>query len=260
MSTPKPKIAICKLASCDGCQLALLNLEEQLLDIAAKLDIAFFPEASSRMRPGPYDIAFVEGSVTSAEQAESVRAIRESSKTLVAIGACATAGGIQALRNWRDVKTLAAAVYANPDWLGELDASTPISAHVRVDYELNGCPVDKYQLLEALVSLLLGRTPQIPAHALCIECKRKGNVCVMVARGEPCLGPITHAGCGALCPSFDRGCYACFGPSESAQPAALTSWLEKRGERREELVRMLRRFTGYAPQFRSASDSLEKSA
>lgn len=253
----RPKVAVFKFASCDGCQLAILNLEDELLDIAKTLDLAYFLEARSAVSSGPYDIAFVEGSVTTEHDAKRIRQIRDESNFLVAFGACATTGGIQALRNWKDVGAFTRAVYASPEYIETLDQSTPIASHVRVDYELNGCPVSREQILELVVSLLIGRTPQIPAHPLCIDCKRSGNVCVMVARNMPCLGPVTHAGCGAICPSCARGCYGCFGPSETAKPEVLTNYLKQRGADTAELVRMLRLFTGYAQPMRATSEKLE---
>ena len=192
----KPRLAVYKFASCDGCQLTLLALEDQLLDLGDRVELSYFLEASSRLEPGPYDVALVEGSVTTPHDAERIRQVRRDARYLVTIGACATAGGIQALRNFADHADWMAAVYARPDYIQTLRHSTPIAAHVPVDFELRGCPVSKQQLLEVLVSLLAGRKPKTPAHSVCLDCKRRGTVCTMVATGTPCLGPITHSGCG----------------------------------------------------------------
>lgn len=205
-------LAVWKFASCDGCQLTLLNCEDELLAIAGAVQVASFPEASSEVIAGPYDISLVEGSVTTPADAERIVTIRESSRYLVTIGACATSGGVQALRNFGP--DLAPVVYAHPEYIQTLRTSTPIADHVRVDFELRGCPIDRRQLLEVLTAFLRGRKPNVRAHSVCVECKRAGRVCVMVARGTPCLGPFTHAGCGALCPSVGRGCYGCFGPAD----------------------------------------------
>jgi sulfhydrogenase subunit delta len=256
----RPKVAVFKFASCDGCQLALLNLEDALLELAEKIDIAYFLEARSDNAAGPYDISFVEGSITTADDVERIEEIRKHSGQLIAIGACATSGGIQALRNWKDRDTFIRQVYATPSYIRTLDRSTPISMHVPVDYELGGCPVDKYQLLEVIVSALIGRKPHIPAHAVCIDCKRNGNICVAVAAGASCLGPITHTGCGAICPAFGRGCYGCFGPSELSRPEVLADHLIARGASRREVIRLFRTFTGYQQPMRGASESLEKNA
>jgi coenzyme F420-reducing hydrogenase gamma subunit len=229
VSARKPKLAVWKFASCDGCQLSLLDCEDELLAVAGAVDIAYFLEASSRTVGGPYDVSLVEGSVTTAHDAERIRQVRRQSKFLVTIGACATAGGIQALKNFADVDEFISVVYATPEYVSSLATSTPISDHVPVDFELHGCPINKLQLVEVLVAFLHGRRPNIPSYSVCMECKRRGNVCVMVAHGTPCLGPVTHDGCGALCPSYNRGCYGCFGPMESPNTASLTRRLSVLG-------------------------------
>jgi sulfhydrogenase subunit delta len=217
----RPRIAVFKLASCDGCQLTLLDCEDELLAVAGRFEIVHFLEATSRVEPGPYDVVLVEGSITTPHDARRVRELRDGARFLVALGACATSGGVQALRAARDLGALARAVYPRPELLDTLATSTPLSAHIPVDLELRGCPIDKGQLLEVLTAVLAGRRPQLPAHPVCVECKRRGTVCLTVARGVSCLGPVTHAGCGALCPSYDRGCFGCFGPSDGARPGAL---------------------------------------
>jgi len=252
----KPRLAVFKFASCDGCQLQVLNAGEQLLALAGAADIAYFPEASSRARPGPYDIALVEGSITTAADAERIVRVRADSRLLVTIGACATAGGIQALRNWSDVEEYKRAVYPHPEWVAALATSTPIAAHVRVDYELWGCPIDVGQLLTVLRALLAGVPPGLPAHSVCLDCKRRGLTCVVVAQGAPCLGPVTRTGCGAICPGLQRGCYGCFGPSDAPNLEAFTGLLAQQGLTRDEALRRLRGINGYAPAFRKAGDAM----
>jgi coenzyme F420-reducing hydrogenase gamma subunit len=252
--TGKPKLAVWKFASCDGCQLSVLDLEDELLALAGAVEIAYFLEASRATVEGPYDLSLVEGSVTTAADAERIRQVRAESRRLVTIGACATAGGIQALRNFADVEEFAAAVYAHPSYISTLDTSTPIADHVAVDFELHGCPVDKRQLLEVLSAFLAERRPAIPEYSVCLECKRRGNVCVTVAHGTPCLGPVTHAGCGALCPSCDRGCYGCFGPMETPNTDSLNAWMRGLGAETPDLVRAYRTFNANAPAFREASE------
>jgi coenzyme F420-reducing hydrogenase gamma subunit len=210
----RPKLGIFKFASCDGCQLTVLNLEDDLLALGTVMDIVYFPEASSRMKPGLYDIVLVEGSITTPEDAARILDVRKQTTTLITIGACATAGGIQALRNWADVEAFKRAIYPSPQYIQSLSTSTPISDHVRVDFELWGCPIDKGQLLRVITDLVGGVQPRLPADSVCLECKRRGNVCVIVAQGMPCLGPVTRTGCGAICPSMGRDCYGCFGPVE----------------------------------------------
>ncbi len=255
----KPRIGVFKFASCDGCQLSLLDAEDELLAVAGAVEIAYFPEASRVMSKGPFDIALVEGSITTHHDAERIQQVRRQSKTLITIGACATAGGIQALRNWKDVDDFIRVVYATPQYISTLKLSTPIAEHVPVDFELRGCPINKYQLLELIIAMLTGRKPNIPTYSVCLECKRKANVCVAVAKGIACLGPVTQAGCGALCPSFDRGCYGCYGPMESPNSASLTNQLRVLGQSDEEIVRAFRSFNAWAWQFRRASEEVERS-
>ena len=254
----KPTLAVHKFSSCDGCQLSILNLEDELLELVGVVDVAYFLEASSRTRSGPYDIAMVEGSVTTPHEAERIQKIRNESGVLIAIGTCATAGGIQSLRNFTRVDELADFTYDHPEYLEYLDTSTAISEHVPVDLEIWGCPVNKYQLLEAVTALLQQRRPRLPAHSVCLDCKRNGTVCVMVAEGIPCVGPVTRSGCGALCPSNGRGCYGCFGPTPEADLDALVPQLQALERYPGETVHLLRNFAGYAPKFREAVESILK--
>jgi sulfhydrogenase subunit delta len=250
----KPRLAVWKFASCDGCQLTLLDCEDELLAVAEAIEIAYFPEASGGVIKGRYDLSLVEGSITTQEDAERIREVRRRSVRLVTIGACATAGGIQALRNFADVREFTAAIYAHPEYIRTLATSTAIAAHVLVDFELRGCPIDKRQLIEVLSAFLTGRRPAVSPHSVCIECKLKGNPCVMVAHGTPCLGPVTHAGCGALCPCFDRGCYGCYGPKETPNTASLSQWLRPLGMDERALHRIYRTFNAPADAFRQESD------
>ena len=253
----KPKLAVWKFASCDGCQLSLLDCENELLAITGQVEIAYFPEASRNVVKGPYDLSLVEGSITTPHDAERIYAVRRASKYLITIGACATAGGIQALRNFKDVKEFVSIVYATPAYIETLGKSTPIAEHVRVDFELRGCPINKQQLVEVISAFLHGRKPNTPPHSVCMECKRGGTVCVMVAHGTPCLGPVTHAGCGAICPSYHRGCYGCFGPMETPNTTSLSSWWRQLGMTEAELVRAFRSFNAYSEPFRRESEADE---
>jgi coenzyme F420-reducing hydrogenase gamma subunit len=253
----KPRVAVFKMASCDGCQLQLLDAEEALLDLAGAIDIVNFAEATSRMEPGPYDVTLVEGSISTPEQLEQIKEIRERSKVLVTIGACATSGGVQALRNLKDLGTFVRTVYPTPEYVRSLDRSTPVADHVRVDLELTGCPIDRGQLLGALASLIAGTMPRPSTAPVCIECKRRGFVCVMVAKGEPCLGPSTRTGCGALCPGFGRGCYGCFGPSQPPNTDALGKRFIELGLTAKQAADRFRFITGWAPAFHEAANGLE---
>lgn len=248
----KPRLAVWKFASCDGCQLSLLDCEDELLAVTGAIDIAYFPEATSGVIRGPYDLSLVEGSVTTPHDAERLHNVRRQSRTLITIGACATAGGIQALRNFKDVREFTSAVYARPDYIDTLATSTPISAHINVDFELRGCPINKKQLIEVIAAYLNGRAPNTPAHSVCVECKLRGTVCVLV-KGVPCLGPVTHAGCGAICPAYNRGCYGCYGPMETPNTVALSRQLAACGMNERDLQRVYRSFNAGAEPFRQES-------
>jgi coenzyme F420-reducing hydrogenase gamma subunit len=247
-----PRVGVVKMASCDGCQLTLLDLEDELLAIGERFDLVEFPEATSRRSSGPYDVLLVEGSISTPEQAQQIIELRARTKLLVTIGACATAGGIQALRNWSDEPAWRASVYPRPEEVSSLATATPVAEHVTVDAELRGCPIDGRQLLELLTALRLGRRPQLPDEAVCNECKRLGRVCVLVASDMPCLGPVTATGCGAICPGYARGCYACFGPKDAANTGSLARWLAA-GRSPADVDRLFATFNGYSPAFREAS-------
>ncbi len=250
----KPKLAVFKFSSCDGCQLTLLDCEDELLALAGEVRISYFLEATRKVEKGPYDVALVEGSITTPHDVAAIREVRRLSRTLITIGACATAGGIQALRNFASVKEFVRKVYARPEFIDTLTTSTAVSDHVSVDFELRGCPINKHQLLEVLGAFLNGRRPNIPRHSECMECKANGVVCRMVATGEPCLGPVTQAGCGTLCPGVNRGCYGCFGPMETPNTAALAAAFAAQGRSRAEIQRLFRGFNANADAFRKEGD------
>jgi coenzyme F420-reducing hydrogenase gamma subunit len=197
----------------------------------------------------------VEGSITTPHDAQRIQKIRRTSKFLVTIGACATSGGIQALRNFANIEDYVGIVYGRPEYIHTLANSTPISQHVRVDFELRGCPINKHQLIEVVNAFVNRRRPNVARHSVCIECKGRGTPCVMVAHGTPCLGPVTHAGCGALCPAYNRGCYGCFGPMESPNAASLSAWWQQLGVSKDDLVRAYRTYNAYSDAFRKESEA-----
>ncbi len=254
--TKRPTLAVMKFASCDGCQLTLLDAEDELLAVAEAVHISHFAEASSRLEPGPYDVALVEGSITTPEDRHRLLKLRAESKFLVTIGACATAGGVQALRNFADHQEFMRSVYARPDYIETLATSTPISSHVKVDFELRGCPIDKHQLLEVIASLVAGHRPRTSTESVCQPCKRRGTVCVVVARRVPCLGPVTQAGCGSICPAYDRGCYGCFGPSHQPNLPSMTQRLVSNGMDTADSALFLQSFNTYSPAFSHESQRL----
>ncbi|MBL8822345.1 MAG: oxidoreductase [Planctomycetia bacterium] len=257
LAESKLKLAVFKFASCDGCQLSLLDCEDELLTVAGLVEIAYFLEASSTIVKGPYDITLVEGSITTPHDQQRIQEIRRQSKILITIGACATSGGIQALRNWGDHQEFLKAVYARPDYISSLASSTAIADHVKVEYELRGCPINRHQLLDVIRSLLAGSKPRLPAYGVCVECKLRGTVCIAVARGVPCLGPLTQAGCGAICPAYDRGCYTCFGPAYQANARSLIQHYRSQGITGDSLIPLLRNYNAHAPEFRDISSRLD---
>ncbi len=258
--TRTPTLAVWKFASCDGCQLSLLDCEDELLAVTGRLQIASFPEASSAVVDGPYDLSLVEGSITTPDDLDRIRQIRNQSSAVVTIGACATSGGIQALRNGADIEEFIAVVYAHPEYISTLSMSTAIADHVEVDFELRGCPIDRRQLIEVITAYLTGRPPRIASTSVCGECKARGASCVMVVDGTPCLGPVTHAGCGALCPAFRRGCYGCFGPAETAETQTLDRQFVRLGLDAGERERLWRGFSGWSPPFRAAAEEVSNAA
>ena len=257
MTAKKPKLAVWKFASCDGCQLTLLNCEDELLAVAELIQIANFPEASREVLPGPYDLSLVEGSITTPHDQARIQEVRRQSKYLVTFGACATAGGSQALRNFKDVHNFIDVVYAHPEYIDTLATSTAIADHVKVDFELRGCPINKQQLLEVINAFLHERKPAISTASVCVECKQRGTPCLMVTQGVPCLGPVTQAGCGAICPAYNRGCYGCYGPMESPNPESLSDWLLDRGMMKEDWLRLMRTYNANATPFKAESQRHE---
>ena len=251
--TLRPSLAVWKFASCDGCQLSLLNCEDELLRLTDAVQISHFTEMTRAEVGGPYDISLVEGSISTPEHLERIQAVREASRRLITIGACATAGGIQGLRNFAGAGDYASTVYAHPEYVATLETSTPIADHVAVDLELHGCPINRGQLLEVITAYLAGRRPHIPGHSVCQECKGRGSVCVLVAHGTPCLGPVTRAGCGALCPAVGRGCFGCFGPADTANTSSLARRLLADGLEPVDVTRLFRTFNANAPAFREES-------
>ena len=256
MATKKPTVAVYKFSSCDGCQLSILNMEDDLLDLADAIDIAFFLEATRAVKPGPYDIAIVEGSITTPHEIERIKEVRAQAKTVIALGTCATAGGIQSLRNFANADEYAKVVYGHPEYLHYLKTATPIAEHILVDMELLGCPVNKAQVIEVIVALLNNRRPNLPPYSVCLECKRRGTSCVIVDKGVPCIGPATQAGCGAICPAMGRGCYGCFGPARDVNTDSMVNMLLKVERYPGETARLFRGISGYAPTFRTIVDEI----
>lgn len=245
----KPKLAVHKFSSCDGCQLAFLNAGAALLNLPEWVELVHFVEAGMVDPEQDVDIAFIEGSIATPADLERIRQIRAHSRYIISIGACATSGGIQALRNLHDAKAWTGAIYARPEYIASLDTSTAIAEHVKVDLELWGCPVTTQQVVAAVRALLFGVTPVNDRDKVCMDCKRRQQICVLVAQGEPCLGPVTGTGCGALCPAFGRDCYGCFGPAENPNTHALARRFEGLGLAPADIARRFLFISNHAPAF-----------
>lgn len=253
----RPAIAVHKFSSCDGCQLAFLNAGDELVALSRQVDIRHFLEAGFADEDARVDIAFVEGSISTDEEVARIRRVRANSRLVVTIGACATAGGLQALRNLDDSHgAWKRAVYTSPDVIRTLDRAEPVATHIKVDLEIWGCPVDARQVLLAVRQLLSGVTPHISHEKLCQECKRQHTVCVVVSEGKPCMGPVTRTGCGALCPRQGRDCYACFGPAENTNAAATQRLFEGLGLNRADIARRFLFINSAAPVFFEAGKAV----
>jgi sulfhydrogenase subunit delta len=248
----KPRVAVHKFSSCDGCQLAFLNAGEDLLRVAELVDLVHFAEAGMVNAEAQADIAFVEGSIATEHDVQRIQQIRADSRFLITIGACATAGGLQALRNLGDGAAWVREIYAQPQFIDSLATSTPVAEHVKVDLELWGCPVTGAQVLRAVRALLFGVVPVEEHDKVCMDCKRGGTVCVLVSKGEPCMGPVTRTGCGALCPRAGRDCYACFGPAEAPNTEALGRRLEGLGLMPDAVARRFLFINSAAPDYAEA--------
>lgn len=225
----KLRVAIFDFACCEGCQLQIVNFEEEILDLIGGVDVVEWREAMSE-QSHQYDIAIIEGSITRPEDEERLWIIRSRAKILIALGACAAIGGINKLKNSFSFEDVRECVYGKASEMPHLHTSTvrAIGEVVHVDYTIPGCPVDKKEVAYVLRSLLLGKKPEIPEYPVCVECKAKGNPCLW-EDGQICLGPIIRAGCGARCPSAGFRCYGCRGYVDDPNVDAAQDVIEKYG-------------------------------
>ncbi|MBU0967212.1 MAG: NADH:ubiquinone oxidoreductase [Proteobacteria bacterium] len=249
----KPKVAFFEFTSCEGCQLQLLNNEATLVDFLALLNIVNFREAMSE-QSDDYEIAFVEGSITRDDEAEQLKEIRARAQTLVAIGSCACFGGVNQLKNrFNDLAWVKEQVYGSHPI--ESREAMPLSAIVPVDLEIYGCPIKKEEVERVVTNLVLGKSIDYPKYPVCVECKANHNVCLFDL-GQPCLGPITRAGCDAWCPSNRLGCWGCRGPAEKPNVRQLRQIMHEHGFSDEQMLDRLECFGGfgqYVSELKSAS-------
>jgi len=239
----KPKVAFFDFASCEGCQLTVADALQTYPDLLGAVEIVNFREASSR-REDDYLIAFVEGSVTREQDEERLRKIREQAAILVALGACAHTGCVNALKNLQPLDEVREYVYGDKAEWYPTYAARPISAVVEVDAIIPGCPIDRDEFIKVVKALLVGRKPPIPDYPVCVECKLKGNVC-MFHIGKTCLGPVTRAGCGAICPTNGDGCEGCRGFIPNPNENAMKDVLDEAGLTVEEIMAQMTMFNAY---------------
>jgi len=225
----KPRVAIFDFACCEGCQLQIVNLEEEILDLIGAVDVVEWREAMTESSE-QYDIAIIEGSITRPEDEERIKKIRERAKVIVAIGACATIGGINKLKNNFDLDEVRECVYGDAGRMEHLETGQTkgVDEVVKVDYKVHGCPMNGAEFTYVVRCLLMGKEPEIPDYPVCVECKMKENVCRW-EYGEICIGPITRAGCGAKCPSAGFRCFGCRGYIDNPNVEAAKDVMEKYG-------------------------------
>ncbi len=241
----RPKVAFFSFGSCEGCQLQVLSAEDALPDLLRAVEIVNFREAVDERRDD-YEVAFVEGSLVRPADVEQVQGIRKRARILVALGACACLGGVNAIRNRRSVAELAREVYGGrrDGVFTTLPDASPLSSAVLVDYELRGCPIDRDEFLEAVRSLAAGTVPVTPAYAVCVECTLRGTACLL-ERGVPCLGGVARAGCGAVCPAYGAPCEACRGCHDVPNFEALGEAFARHGMARAVAAEKLQLFNNY---------------
>lgn len=240
----KPKIAFLEFTSCEGCQLEVLNLTgEEILDLLSAVDIVNFREARTN-RSDDYDIAFVEGSISRESEIERLKKIREQAKVVVALGACASIGGVNCLKNHLPMDRALNIVYGDSAKYYDTIPTRPINAVIPVDYYIRGCPPQTSEFIKVTKALLLGKKPEIPAYPVCTECKMAGNICVFEL-GKTCLGPVTRAGCNAICVTSGRHCWGCRGLVDDPNTNSEEDILKKYGLTPEQVVEKFKIYNTY---------------
>ncbi|MGM5487928.1 MAG: hypothetical protein ACQESG_03190 [Nanobdellota archaeon] len=229
----KKKIGVYSFSSCSGCQIAILNLEDLLVDVLSKFDIRYFHLIQAKNKEEPVDIAFIEGAITTAKQIEKLKKLRAMSTVLVAIGSCACTGGIPAMKNETSREKLQLEIYGKRRHHLSIQAQG-IDKHVNVDYYLRGCPLVKEEFVELVLSLLNGKEPYQRPYPVCTECRMKENACLL-DQGELCLGALSYMGCGAPCPSQGQPCLACRGPNDDARLEAFIRLMESKKRSRKNI-------------------------
>lgn len=256
--TGKPRVGVWKFTCCSGCQFNLIFFQNNLKDTLDSVEFQFFYMGKEHnSEEGIFDIALIEGGVSEAHQVEELKKVRRMTKMLVAFGQCAVDGGIPSVKNRTPELEIQKRVYEDPLLINS-NRVQPIDAYVRVDAYLRGCPFEESELLEVISAYKLGKKPELPRGSVCTECKMKDNLCILIARNELCMGPVTNAGCGALCPSRGRPCYSCHGPMDDPNARALAELFETRRLSPEDIIRKFSEFGGLTLPFRKAIDQHER--
>jgi len=240
----KPKIGVFGFTSCSGCQLQIVNLEDEILDLLGAVDIVYFKMAISE-HTDDYSIAFVEGAITRESENDDLKWIRERANKVVALGACACIGGIPYIKNFIGVDRARKTVYGEDAKYFDSIPTKPIDQVIKVDGYIRGCPINKNEFLRVTKSLLLGIKPLIPNYPVCVECKLNENVCVF-DEGMTCLGPVTRAGCNSACPNVGNQCYGCRGLLDDANTTSEKDILAKHGLTVNDVLSKFRMYDGYA--------------
>jgi len=253
MSTEKRlRVAVYKFTGCAGCQMEFLRLEDELLELTKKIEFVYFMMIQNRDELERYDICFVEGSVSTPRELEEIKMIRANTRTLVAFGDCAVTGCVPSIRNWLSQSEAEKVVYKDTSPIRSFKVGG-IGEYVPVDLTLPGCPPHKNMILEAITASLLEIRPDLRMHSVCVECKLRENVCILTSLGKACMGPVTRAGCGAICPTYGRECEGCYGPMSDASPASLAAEFHKLGVSSQDLVRKFRKYAGTSKEFEEVS-------
>ena len=251
MKKKKPKVGIFKYSCCAGCEFQLIYFQKHVLEVLGAIDVIYCKMLRSGGKAeGPFDVALIEGAITEEWQASQLKRVREASRYLIPIGTCAVCGGVPAIKNTRDELDVEKDVYEDLSVIHSVK-SHPVDHYVKVDGYVRGCPMGERDCTELVVSLLMGKSPNFLEYCVCVECKLAGNICVLVAYNQPCMGPVTNAGCGALCPSRNRGCYGCWGPMKDANAGALAREFKIRGLSAGDIYRKFTEFGQPADEWKA---------
>jgi len=245
----KPKIAVFKFTGCAGCQLELLHLEDIFLDLLELFDLTYWAMIKRDNDEKEWDISLVEGGISTPEEIEEIKQIRKKTKYLVAFGDCAISGCIPSIRNWIPQMEAEKIVYTDTSMIHSTKV-LGIGEYVKVDALLKGCPPHRNNIVELLKSAVLKIRPRLRSHPVCVECKFSDNLCLITSKKMACMGPVTSAGCGAICPSLNRECEGCFGPMSNPNSSALASIFREIGLNEKDIIRKFRKYAGMSSKFR----------